>query len=109
MKRIVIVCTAVLALAVLGSFTLGDSGARDHYAGLLREGIITGAEFMVGSISAEMQLPADAGGPPHGGNHPPMDPLTLRGGISVGESEKEPLDDFVIGEITQGREAGEPA
>ena len=38
-----------------------------------------------------------------------MDPLTLRGGISVGESEKEPLDDFVIGEITQGREAGEPA
>ena len=109
MKRIVIVCTAVLALAVLGGFTLGDSGAREHYAGLLREGIITGAEFMVGSISAEMQLPADAGGPPHGGNHPPMDPLTLRGGISVGESEKEPLDDFVIGEITQGREAGEPA
>ena len=109
MKRIVIVCTAVLALAVLGCFTLGDSGAREHYAGLLREGIITGAEFMVGSISAEMQLPADAGGPPHGGNHPPMDPLTLRGGISVGESEKEPLDDFVIGEITQGREAGEPA
>ncbi|WP_195283707.1 hypothetical protein [Harryflintia acetispora] len=109
MKRIVIVCTAVLALAVLGGFTLGDSGAREHYAGLLREGIITEAEFMVGSISAEMQLPADAGGPPHGGNHPPMDPLTLRGGISVGESEKEPLDDFVIGEITQGREAGEPA
>ena len=109
MKRIVIVCTAVLALAVLGGFTLGDSGAREHYAGLLREGIITGAEFMVGSISAEMQLPADAGGPPHGGNHPPMDPLTLRGGISVGESEKEPLDDFVTGEITQGREAGEPA
>ena len=109
MKRIVIVCTAVLALAGLGGFTLGDSGAREHYAGLLREGIITGAEFMVGSISAEMQLPADAGGPPHGGNHPPMDPLTLRGGISVGESEKEPLDDFVIGEITQGREAGEPA
>ena len=109
MKRIVIVCTAVLALAVLGGFKLGDSGAREHYAGLLREGIITGAEFMVGSISAEMQLPADAGGPPHGGNHPPMDPLTLRGGISVGESEKEPLDDFVIGEITQGREAGEPA
>ena len=109
MKRIVIVCTAVLALAVLGGFTLGDSGAREHYAGLLREGIITEAEFMAGSISAEMQLPADAGGPPHGGNHPPMDPLTLRGGISVGESEKEPLDDFVIGEITQGREAGEPA
>ena len=109
MKRIVIVCTAVLALAVLGGFTLGDSGTREHYAGLLREGIITEAEFMAGSISAEMQLPADAGGPPHGGNHPPMDPLTLRGGISVGESEKEPLDDFVIGEITQGREAGEPA
>ncbi|RGB65178.1 hypothetical protein DW086_11140 [Harryflintia acetispora] len=109
MKRIVIVCTAVLALAVLGGFTLGDSGAREHYAGLLREGILTGAEFMVGSLSAEMQLPADAGDPPHGGNHPPMDPLTLRGGISVGESEKEPLDDFVIGEITQGREAGEPA
>ena len=109
MKRIVIVCTAVLALAVLGGFTLGDSGAREHYAGLLREGIITGAEFMVGGVSAETPLPADAGGPPHGGNHPPMDPLTLRGGISVGESEKEPLDDFVIGEITQGREAGEPA
>ena len=109
MKRIVIVCTAVLALAVLGGFTLEDSGAREHYAGLLREGIITGAEFMVGGVSAETPLPADAGGPPHGGNHPPMDPLTLRGGISVGESEKEPLDDFVIGEITQGREAGEPA
>ena len=109
MKRIVIVCTAVLALAVLGGFTLGDSGAREHYAGLLREGIITEAEFMVGSISAEMQLPADAGGPPHGGNHPPVGPLTLRGGATVGESEKEPLDDFVIGEITQGREAGEPA
>ena len=27
----------------------------------------------------------------------------------IPESEKEPLDDFVIGEITQGREAGEPA
>ena len=103
------VILSALALAVLGGFTLEDSGAREHYAGLLREGIITGAEFMLGSISAEMQLPADAGGPPHGGNHPPMDPLTLRGGISVGESEKEPLDDFVIGEITQGREAGEPA
>ena len=100
MKRIVIVCTAVLALAVLGGFTLGDSGAREHYAGLLREGIITGAEFMAGSISAEMQLPADAGGPPHGGNHPPVGPLTLRGGATVGESEKIPLDDFTIGEIT---------
>ena len=88
MKRIVIVCTAVLALAVLGGFTLGDSGAREHYAGLLREGIITGAEFMAGSISAEMQLPADAGGPPHGGNHPPMDPLTLRGGATGGEISK---------------------
>ena len=103
------VILSALALAVLGGFTLGDSGTREHYAGLLREGIITEAEFMAGSISAEMQLPADAGGPPHGGNHPPMDPLPLRGGISVGESEKEPLDDFVIGEITQGREAGEPA
>ena len=103
------VILSALALAVLGGFTLGDSGAREHYAGLLREGIITGAEFMVGGVSTETPLPADAGGPPHGGNHPPMDPLTLRGGISVGESEKEPLDDFVIGEITQGREAGEPA
>ena len=103
------VILSALALAVLGGFTLEDSGAREHYAGLLREGIITGAEFMAGSISAEMQLPADAGGPPHGGNHPPMDPLTLRGEATVGESEKEPLDDFVIGEITQGREAGEPA
>ena len=87
------VILSALALAVLGGFTLEDSGAREHYAGLLRE----------------MQLPADVGGPPHGGNQPPMDPLTLRGGATVGESEKEPLDDFVIGEITQGREAGEPA
>ncbi|WP_195282283.1 hypothetical protein [Harryflintia acetispora] len=108
-KILAVTIFSLLGISLLGGFTLGDSGAREHYAGLLREGIITGAEFMVGSISAEMQLPADAGGPPHGGNHPPMDPLTLRGGISVGESEKEPLDDFVIGEITQGREAGEPA
>ena len=69
-----------------------------------REGIITEAEFMVGSISAEMQLPADAGGPPHGGNHPPMDPLTLRGGATMGESEKIPLDDFTIGEISTANE-----
>ena len=88
MKRIVIVCTAVLALAVLGGFTLEDSGAREHYAGLLREGIITGAEFMVGGVSTETPLPADAGGPPHGGNHPPMDPLTLRGGATGGEISK---------------------
>ena len=94
-KKAIAVLLCVLALTVLGGFTVGGSGLREYYE--------------VGSISAEMQLPADAGGPPHGGNHPPMDPLTLRGGISVGESEKEPLDDFVIGEITQGREAGEPA
>ena len=102
-KKAIAVLLCVLALTVLGGFTVGGSGRREYYAGLLGEGI------EVGGISAEMQLPADAGGPPHGGNHPPMDPLTLRGGISVGESEKEPLDDFVIGEITQGREAGEPA
>ena len=94
-KKAIAVLLCVLALTVLGGFTVGGSGLREYY--------------VVGSISAEMRLPADAGGPPHGGNHPPVGPLTLRGGISVGESEKEPLDDFVIGEITQGREAGEPA
>ena len=35
------VILSALALAVLGGFTLGDSGTREHYAGLLREGIIT--------------------------------------------------------------------
>ena len=142
-KKAIAVLLCVLALTVLGGFTVGGSGLREYYE--------------VGSISAEMQLPADAGGPPHGGNHPPVGPLTLRGGqeelevfeqnisafITAGdrealkeiytvmfergelsdeeyalakrwdwiipESEKEPLDDFVIGEITQGREAGEPA
>ncbi|RGB64800.1 hypothetical protein DW086_11850 [Harryflintia acetispora] len=85
-KKAIAVLLCVLALTVLGGFTVGGSGLREYYEG--------------GSISAEMQLPADAGGPPHGGNHPPVGPLTLRGGATMGESEKIPLDDFTIGEIS---------
>ena len=85
-KKAIAVLLCVLALTVLGGFTVGGSGLREYYE--------------VGSISAEMQLPADAGGPPHGGNHPPVGPLTLRGGAPMGESEKIPLDDFTIGEIS---------
>ena len=85
-KKAIAVLLCVLALTVLGGFTVGGSGRREYYAGLLGEGI------EVGGISAEMQLPADAGGPPHGGNHPPV--------ATVGESEKIPLDDFTIGEIS---------
>ena len=84
-KKAIAVLLCVLALTVLGGFTVGGSGLREYYE--------------VGSISAEMQWPADAGGPPHGGNHPPVGPLTLRGGATMGESEKIPLDDFTIGEI----------
>ncbi|WP_195282682.1 hypothetical protein [Harryflintia acetispora] len=86
MKRGMVIMGAALALCTLAGFTVGGSGRREYYAGLLGEGI------EVGSISAEMQLPADAGGPPHGGNHPPV--------ATVGESEKIPLDDFTIGEIS---------
>ena len=57
---------------------------------------------MAGSISAEMQLPADAGGPPHGGNHPPVGPLTLRGG----QEELEVFEQNISAFITAGdREA----
>ena len=93
MKRGMVIMGAALALCTLAGFTVGGSGRREYYAGLLGEGI------EVGGISAEMQLPADAGGPPHGGMIPPVGPLTLRGGATVGESEKIPLDDFTIGEI----------
>ena len=73
-KRIMIVCAAALALSVLGGFTLGDSSLREYYSGLLKEGVITGAEYE--------KLEAY--------------------GFELPESEKEPLDDFTIGEIGTG-------
>ena len=100
---------ALILTAALGCAAAGQPSPRERYEALLGEGVITEAEFekleqynfelpeserqpiddfLVGSISAEMQLPADAGGPPHGGNHPPMDPLTLRGGATGGEISK---------------------
>ena len=87
-KKAIAVLLCVLALTVLGGFTVGGSGLREYYE--------------VGSISAEMQLPADAGGPPHGGNHPPVGPLTLRGG----QEELEVFEQNISAFITAGdREA----
>ena len=80
-KKAFTILLSVLSLCALAGFTLDGSGRRDYYSGLLDEGIITEAEFE--KLEAySFELP---------------------------ESEKEPLDNFVIGEITQGREAGEPA
>ena len=79
-RKLLAIILAALALCMLGGFTLGGRGAR--------------------SIPAGMQLSADADGASHGGNHPPVGPLTLRGGATMGESEKIPLDDFTIGEIS---------
>ena len=73
-KGMIIVCAAVLALSVLGGFTLGDSSLREYYSGLLKEGVITGAEYE--------KLEAY--------------------GFELPESEQRPLDGFIIGEITTG-------
>ena len=80
-KKAIAVLLCVLALTVLGGFTVGGSGLREYYE--------------VGSISAEMQLPADAGGPPHGGNHPPVGPLTLRGGQEELEVSEQNISAFI--------------
>ena len=70
-KKAIAVLLCVLALTVLGGFTVGGSGLREHYAGLLERGIITEAEC--GKLEAY--------------------------GFELPESGKEPLDDFSIGEI----------
>ncbi|WP_195283456.1 hypothetical protein [Harryflintia acetispora] len=63
---------SALTLCILGGFTLGGSGARDYYAGLLGEGIITEAEFEK-LVQCDFELP---------------------------ESERQPIEDFSVGEIT---------
>lgn len=80
-KKALTILLSVMSLCALAGFTLGSSGLHSYYAGLLEKGIITEDEF------AKLE----------------------RYDFELPESEKVPLDDFVIGEITQGCEAGEPA
>ena len=81
-RKLLAIILSALALCMLGGFTLGGRGAR--------------------SIPAGMQLSADADGASHGGNHPPVGPLTLRGG----QEELEVFEQNISAFITAGdREA----
>ena len=74
-RKLLAIILAALALCMLGGFTLGGRGAR--------------------SIPAGMQLSADADGASHGGNHPPVGPLTLRGGQEELEVSEQNISAFI--------------
>ena len=100
-RKLLAIILSALALCMLGGFTLGGSVSPEHpvadVPGLIaaedREALkeIYTVMFERGELSDEEYA------------------LAKRWDWIIPESEKEPLDDFVIGEITQGREAGEPA